>query len=171
MDNVNYNFEVLELLYKAKTENTRNPRFNKPIIITLVSMMECMLYDFLIRIRTHSSDRIPNMGYGIIAFFRSSKDSDELKVIIPQIQQQNILRALPADTIYADLEELRKIRNRIHIQNKYSILERDESGVFNSNRLKLAEKSFERVCEVLCNVYPRGGNQPLLMSDFPRPWI
>ncbi len=170
MDNVNYNFEIVELLYRGKEQNNNDKHFNKPILIIIVAIIECMLYDFVVRIQTHRSDTIPNLASAIILFFRNAKETDELKILIPRLQQQNLLRAGPTDTLYADLEELRRLRNRVHIQNKFYLLDKDEYNVYTDEKLKLAEVVFERVCEVLCNVYPRWSKQPLPMSDFPRPW-
>lgn len=170
MDNVNYNFEIVCLLYKSKKENSLDIRFNKPIIVFLMAIVECMLYDFVDRIQTHTNDSFPNITQSIISHFRNAKDSDELKILIPRLQSQNLLRANKTDSIYKDLEDLRKVRNRLHIQNKYNLLDKDENKVFTNDILNLAEKTFEKVCEILCNVYPRWKKQPLPMSDFPRPW-
>lgn len=168
MDNVNYNFRIVELLYTEKKKND-NPLFIKPIIIILISIIECMLYDFIIRIQTHSADKIPNLEQNIIDDIKA-KEIDQFEVIIAQVKKQNLLRASPNSNIYSDLDLLRKIRNRVHIQNTQQQLNRDDYNVFTKENLQLAEKSLERVCEVLCNVYPRWGKQPLLMADFPRPW-
>ena len=171
MDNVNYNFEILGRLYEAKKAKSNDTHFNKPLIILSVAMVECILYDFIDRINSFSSDPFPNITTADILFFRNSKDTDELKLIIPMIKAQNLLRVSATDTIYEDLEDLRKVRNRLHIQNKYHSLPKDEDAVFTDYKLKLAEKCFEKICEVLCNVYPRWGKDPLPMADFPRPWL
>ena len=169
MDNVNYNFRIVELLY-AEKKKSNNPLFIKPIMITLISIIECMLYDFIIRIQAHSADTIPNLEQDIINDIKE-KEIDQFEVIIAQVKKQNLLRAASTSNVYSDLDLLRKIRNRVHIQNTQQELNRDDYNVFISASLQLAEKMFERVCEVLCNVYPRWGKQPLLMADFPRPWL
>ena len=171
MDNVNYNFDIITLLYKARKENQNDRRLNKPLLVLLVSVIECMLYDFVVRIQTHTNDLIPNLPTTIIYYFRGIRETDELKVIIEKVRAQNLLRASGNDSIYDDLEVLRKVRNRVHIQNKYHLLERDESDVFTNTRIQLVEQVLERVCGVLCNVYPRWDKQPLSMADFPRPWL
>jgi len=170
MDNVNYNFEIIKLLYIAKQNSGNNAKFNKPIIILLMAIIECMLYDFIIRVNTYKNDPFPNITNIIITYFRNLRTTDELKAIIPQIQIHNLLRVPVGDNIYTDLEQLRYIRNRVHIQNRHNMLARDEYNVFSDPELQKAEKCFERVCEILCNVYPRWGNSPIPMTDFPRPW-
>ncbi len=171
MDNVNYNFEIVTLLYRFKKKNSNNPRFNKLLLILLVSIVECVLYDFLVRIHDHRQDLIPNLSTTVIYYLQGIKETDELQKLIDRIRAQNLLRASGKDSIYDDLEELRRARNRIHIQNKHQDLEKDEYNVFTEARLNLAENVLERVCETLCNVYPRGHKPPLPMSDFPRPWL
>jgi len=171
MDNVNYNFRIVELLYTEK-KKSNNPHFIKPIMIILISIIECMLYDFIIRVQTHNADKIPNLEQCIIDSIKT-KEIDQFETIIAQVKKQNLLRASPSSSssVYSDLDLLRKIRNRIHIQNAQQDLNKDEYNVFTQGNLELAEKMLERVCEVLCNVYPRWKKQPLLMADFPRIWL
>ena len=169
MDNVNYNFRIAELLY-AEKKKSHNPLFIKPIMIILISIIECMLYDFIIRVQNHSADKIPNLEQNIIDDIKT-RGIDQFEVIIAQVKKQNLLRASPTSNVYSDLDLLRKIRNRVHIQNTRQELNRDDYNVFTAENLQLTEKMLERVCEVLCNVYPRCGKQPLLMADFPRPWL
>lgn len=169
MDNVVYNFRILEILYIAKRQN-KNTLFIKPIMIVIISIIECMLYDFIERIQIHTADKIPNLTQGIINYIKGKK-IDDFEKSIRQTEKQNLLRAFNDDTIYSDLDLLRKIRNRVHIQNKKQELDKDDYSVFTESNLRLAEKVFERVCEILCNTYPRWDRQPLPMSDFPRPWL
>jgi len=64
-DNIDYNFLVLEQLYGA-----RNPcgaqdgksLFNKPIIVTIVAIVECILADFIDRIKQHRHEPIANLS-------------------------------------------------------------------------------------------------------------
>lgn len=169
MDNVNYNFRIMKLLYAEKKKN-QNPLFIKPIMIILISIIECMLYDFIIRIQTHATDKIPNLEEDMINEIKN-KEIDQFEAIIAQIRKQNLLRASTTSNVYSDLDLLRKMRNRVHIQDTAKDLDKDDYNVFTEGNLKLAEKILERVCEVLCNVYPRGGSTPLLMADFPRIWL
>lgn len=170
MDNVNYNFNIIEILYKSKKQNNNSHYFNKPIILHIMAIIECMLYDFFDRARTFTQDPFPNIDTQTVDDLRAMKETDELKRLLPQFESKNILCISPGDTIYSDLEHLRIVRNRIHIQNRYNLIAPDEKNVFTENDLRLTEKCFEKVCEALCNVYPRWNKQPLPMEDFPRPW-
>lgn len=169
MDNVNYNFEILEKLYEIKKQQ-KTDLLNKPITITIISMMECMLYDFIIRIKGHIYDKIPNLSQDIIDEIKDKYCEDVFGNIIAQVRKQDLLLA-SSSIIYDNLEQLRKIRNRIHIQNSKYELAADENSVFIDDNLNLAQNMFERICEILCNVYPRWGMRPIPMVDFPRPWL
>ncbi|MDP3763146.1 MAG: hypothetical protein Q8Q92_00590, partial [bacterium] len=116
-------------------------------------------------------DTFPNITKTIFSYFRSSSETDELKVLIPRIQSQNLLRVSTSDSVYTDLEHLRKVRNRVHIQNKYFMRPADEYQVFTDTELVRAQQCLEKVFDSLCNVYPRWQNQPISMTDFPRPWL
>lgn len=169
MDNVNYNFGIAEILYKARKQNGNDCRLNKPIILTIVSTIECILYDFVRRVNEHRNEIIPNLDDAIVLDTRA-KTLDQLEPLVVHIKKSNLLRASGNDSIYDDLEHLRKVRNRIHIQNTQQQLDRDEYNVFTNDNLKLSEKCLERICEVLCHVYPRPNRDFCSMSDFPRHW-
>ena len=170
MDNVNYNFEIVQILYIAKTQNGNDRRFNKPIILQLMAIIECMLYDFFDRTRTFTNDPFPNITAQTIIDLRTMRETDQLKDLLPPLVAQNVLAVPTGSTLYADLEHLRIVRNRMHIQNRYNALFPDEVNVFTNAELALAEQCFEKVCDALCNVYPRWNKQPLSMADFPRSW-
>lgn len=67
MDNVNYNFDVLEKLYEAKKTLSNTRLMNKPIIVQIVSIIECCLYDFLTRIKQRTKDPL-NVEDSIIEY-------------------------------------------------------------------------------------------------------
>lgn len=171
MDNVNYNFEIIELLYAAKRAANNDSRFNKPIIVLIIAIIECTLYDFLLRINQYRSDPLPNITWRVVAYLRATRETDELKKMIPKIRSMNLLRVPAGDNLYDDLERLRKVRNRLHIQNKYSVFHPDENRVYTDAELICAQDCLEKVYDTLCNVYPRWRNLPIPMTDFPRPWV
>lgn len=170
MDNVNYNFGIVEKLYTVKKQNGSNSFFNKPIIIAILSIIECILYDFVRRVNEHSNEKIPNLDDAFVANTKI-KTLEHFEPLIVHIKKNNLLRISNKDSIYDELDHLRKVRNRIHIQNIQQQLDRDECNVFTEDNLKLAEKSLERICEILCHVYPRPDREFCSMSDFPRPWL
>lgn len=172
MDNVNYNYLILERLYKSKHNDDGSSLYIKPILITLVAIVECALYDFIERIQDHVSDTIPNLKEDIISEIKSKQNINVFSRVIAQVRKQNLLRAESGDTIYDDLELLNNIRNRVHIEDIWRQLDKDEPKIFTETNLKLGEATLEKVFEVLCNVYPRRWHiaNPILMADFPRLW-
>jgi len=171
MDNVNYNFKILELLYKTKKRDSSR-LFNKPILVTLVSIIECALYDFVKRVDQHRGEVVPNLDKIAVIDSRRKTYTDQLETIIAYIKKHDLLRASEDENpdIYDILDFLRKIRNRLHIQNSQNFLDENEYKIWTEKNLHLGEKALERVCEVLCHVYPRPGSNFYSMSDFPRVW-
>lgn len=168
-DNTNYNFEILITLCKAKAVNKYPLHFIKPIIVLVVSIIECILYDFARRVTEHSNELIPNLDQNVVNSTRS-KPLDDLEALIAYVKKNNLLRVSEGDSLYDDLDYLRKIRNRIHIQNRYGQLNKDEVNVWTDSNLHLACRALERVCEVLSHVYPRPSRDFVSMTDFPKPW-
>lgn len=53
-------------------------------------------------------------------------------------------------TVYDALDELRRLRNRVHIQNEQNDFERDDSAAFFTSERKLrAEKALEKTIKAL----------------------
>ncbi len=169
MDNVNYNFTIIEALFEAKKINGTPSHFNKPIIILMVSIIECILYDFIQRIYQHVHETIPNLEVEAVSDTRSKK-LDQLEVLIAHARKNNLLRSVNED-IYNVLDYLRKVRNRIHIHNAQQQLDDDEYKIFTGINLEMACQMLIKVCEVLCHVYPRPNREFVSMVDFPKPWI
>ena len=64
-DNIDYNFLVLDQLYGARRAcGTQDGKslFNKPIIVTIVAIVECILADFIDRIKQHRHEPIANLS-------------------------------------------------------------------------------------------------------------
>lgn len=171
MDNVNYNYKILEKLYKARSNDNNSTEFIKPISVIIISIVECVLYDFIERIQDHVNDKIPNLQEDIISEIKNKQINVFSKIIV-QVKKQNLLRAGNDNQIYEDLEFLCNLRNRVHIEDIWRQLDKDEPKIFTDQNLKLAEKVLEEVLEILCNVYPRKWHieNPILMADFPRLW-
>lgn len=169
MDNVNYNFDVLKILCDAKKTAKNNALFNRPILLQLVAITECILYDFVRRVNEHRQEIIPNIDQVAIDDTRT-KSLDEFEPVIAHIKKNNLLRMAVTDSIYDDLDNLRKIRNRVHIQDRHQQLDKNEYNIWVEGNIRLAGNVLERVIEVLCHVYPRPNRDFVSMVDFPRPW-
>lgn len=169
MDNANYNFQILETICKVKKEKSNNPYFNKPLTVLLIAIIECVLYDFVRRVTEYRQEAIPNLDPTAVDDTRS-KTLDQLEPLIAHVKKNNLLRVSSGDSIYDDLDFLRKVRNRIHIQNYQQQLDRDEYKIWIDDNIKMAGRVLERICEVLCHVYPRPDREFVSIIDFPKPW-
>ncbi len=118
MDNANYNFRVLNVLCDAKKANQSNDLFNKPIILIIVGIAECILFDFIKRINEHTAEEIPNLEKEKIHNIKA-KTLKKLQQIVDHAQINDLL--LSKD-LYPKLNELIPLRNRIHIQDEQHLL-------------------------------------------------
>lgn len=166
MDNVNYNFEIITTLFNLKSKHSISD-LNKPITLLLASIIECILYDFVRRVTEHRHELIPGLDEKIIDDTRE-KICDQFEPLIAHVRKHNLLVSEPS--FYEDLDYIRKLRNRIHIQNRQNQLDKDESKIWTNRNVLMASKSLEKICDVLCNSYPRPKRELISIDDFPRPW-
>lgn len=168
-DNINHNLQILSLLYRyfdsAKEEDRALLR--KPIIIGLVSITEAILYDFHKRINLFTNEGVKNLPANVMAYIRGKK-LDELGKYIDSARKHNLFQARD-HRFYDILDELRKLRNRVHIQNTNGDFEPDECDAFSEKRRVLAEKVLEKVMRVMSAKYPRRESHHFV-EDFTLPW-
>jgi hypothetical protein len=167
-DNILYNFELLQVLYNAKLDSN-NSVFNKPITITIVSIIEAILIDFIRRIGEATDHKPPNIPKDELKKMKSKIIKDRVKVgaiykrkkyyfreIINLFQEYEIFGEKD-DDFYNLLSEYGFMRNRVHIENYYENHEKDEENVFTNERL-------ERLETILYQLWNK------MISDYPRPW-
>ena len=168
-DNINYNLNVLALLYQAYSDAEEEDKrlLRKPIIVFLVSVIEAVLYDFHKRIRLFTLEGVQNVAVEVTDYIRG-KQLDELEKLIASAKKHDLFEA--ADTAFYDqMDNLRKLRNRIHIQNTKKHFPADDGDAFNQQRMILAEKVLEKTLRVMLSKYDRGP-QFGYVSDFNLPW-
>jgi hypothetical protein len=167
-DNIVYNFKILWELYKAKgVEQSRKQYYNKPIILLIVAIIECIFDDFIKRVDQHVYDKIPNLTNKEISLIRAKK-LDKLDHYISIAKKYNLFDR--DASFYDTLDLLRRTRNRFHIQNALNQLDADESKVFTSITRVKAEKAFEMVLETMMGKFPRKHSPSVSFSDVPLPW-
>jgi len=169
-DNINHNLRVLEFLYEiyAQENDHRKRLLCKPIIITLVSIIEAVLHDFHGRITGHTIEGVANLAATVISYIQS-KHIDELEKYIASARKHDFFSTRDA-RFYDSLDVLRKLRNRIHIQNTKGDFEPDEYQVFTERRKILAEKVLEIVLKTMAGRYSRG-TWAYFVDDFQLPWV
>lgn len=161
-DNIKHNIQEVFFLYRIKKENcvcTKEEQFlNKHISITLVGIIEAILYDFVVRL-SDATNQFPliiddKKRKDIKKYISKQKvpvELKELKIKIFRVKNytfNQILRLLKEfelleqkdSPIYDTLENATYFRNRIHICNWFNNFEKDEKYVFTDRRLEILEK-------------------------------
>ena len=128
-DNINYNLVILRQLYKCLNDLKKEEKnlLYKPITIIIVSIIEALLYDFIeIRIKTHTREGVGKLHTKTLEAIRKSK-FDNMSKYIDCVEKYKLLRF---KKIYTNLDDLRKLRNRVHIQNTKKDFEVNEDEVW-----------------------------------------
>jgi len=168
-DNICYNLRVLKTLYRAQETAPLITRhiFVKPIVVNIASVLEAVLHDFHMRIRNNTREGVANLVTDAMDYIRGLKRIDELAQYIDSARKHDLFDDGP--TFYDDLHELRKARNRVHIQNLKKYLPKDEASLFNSILQRKAERLLERTLRVMEIRYSRGP-QFAYVGNFELPW-
>jgi hypothetical protein len=169
-DNINHNLSVLALLYHYYNGEDESGKglLRKPIIILLVSIIEAVLHDFHNRIRIFTYEGVVNLPYEIIEYVRGKKTKDELEKYIASARKHDLFVSQDA-AFYDLLDELRRLRNRVHIQNTKHDFEPDDWNAFSEARKVKAEQALERTMKTMAAKYPRPPHTKYV-ADFKLPW-
>ena len=164
-DNVVFNLKTLSLLHQMQVENPSQAKLlRKPIIIA--SVAEAVLHDLFLRINHHTVEGVPNIDDDTLDDLRT-KVVDKFANYISISKSKELLGG--EDSIYDELDELRKLRNRVHIQNPKEHFEEKEYNAFTKERQVKAEKTLEKLLRIMESNY----NRPLAhqyVDDFILPW-
>ncbi|HWV51725.1 hypothetical protein [Pseudorhodoplanes sp.] len=167
-DNIVHNLEVLALLYgyynAAQPEQRR--LLCKPIIILLVAIIDAVLHDLHQRIREFRTEGVRNVLEESRNYIRSRKKMEKLEATIESAKKQGLIE--PAnDAFYTRLDELRKLRNRVHIQNIKKYSPPNESEAFSEAMKTQAEQCVEKTLKVMARKYSRDHDY---VAAFNLPW-
>lgn len=167
-DNICFNLAILKTLYDLRA--TGNPlqrrHLQKPIIVMNVSIIEAVLYDLHLRVKTFTSEGVANLQATVIQYIRGKK-IDELERYIASAKKHDLFDQSESG-FYDGLDDLRKIRNRLHIQNTRKHFEPDDVTAFSEARLTLSEQALEHVMRTMARKYSRP--QHNFVKDFVLPW-
>jgi hypothetical protein len=168
VENINYNLSGLALLYRYyEREDEDGKRFlRKPIIVLLVSVIEAVLHDYHTRIRTFTREGVANLTQSVMDYI-SAKRLDELEKYVASARKHNLFGTDPE--FYEILDELRRLRNRVHIQNTKEDFEPSDRHAFTERRKTAAEVALEKTLKIMAAKYPRA-NHPHNAADFNLPW-
>lgn len=168
-DNIIYNLSILKKLYECSfgTE-PENILTVKPKVILIASIIEAILQDFHLRIRANTHEGVSGLVDGVLIYVRNKK-IDEFEKYIKSAKKHNFFK-LSDTSFYDDLDNLRKIRNRVHIQNLHGNLPENESDLFDLTVLEKAEKCLEKVVKTMSTEYARPGSLANQVGDLKFPW-
>jgi hypothetical protein len=166
-DNIVHNLNVLGLLYRVyAAENNEGKRLLcKPIILLLVSIIEGVLFDLHDRIKFFTIEGVKNIPLSVTQHIRLSR-IDDLEKYIASAKKQNLFDEVDKQ-FYAHLDDLRRLRNRIHIQNVKKDFEPDEFNAFNQQRKILAERALEKTLRTMERKFARDKDH---VAPFILPW-
>src|SRR5689334_17407863 len=124
-DNICFNLAILKTLYDLRAAGTavQKRHLQKPITVMNVSIIEAVLYDLHLRVKTFTSEGVANLQATVIEYIRGKK-IDELERYIASAKKHDLFDQGDSG-FYEALDDLRKIRNRVHIQNTKKHFEAD----------------------------------------------
>ncbi len=166
-DNINFNLEVLKVLYKGYKKLPDGKKLIKPIVIINTSIAEAILYDF-IENRIRKANRTERLFVEILDVLLNKK-LDKFENYIDQAKKYDFFE-LKDTNFYDAMHSLRKKRNRVHIQNTKWEKPHDESEVFNERSKILSEKVLEKILNTMTFQYPRRKEYHGFVADFELPW-
>ncbi|NLT77546.1 MAG: hypothetical protein GXX98_13575 [Planctomycetes bacterium] len=169
-DNINHNLRILTLLYQFQSQVGIGEKqvLCKPIVVFIASICEAVLADLHMRIRLYTLEGVKNVALDVMDHIRSKK-IDEFGKYIASARKHDFFDA--GDTsFYEALDRLRKLRNRIHIQNDKRHFEPDEHNAFTLSRQELAERVLEKVMKTMLAKYSRDRERYACVADFQLPW-
>ena len=169
-DNINHNLNVLAYLYERQADEHDDEAcvLRKPIIVFIGSIAEAILHDLHQRMHTHTIEGVTGIASSVLAYVRGKK-IDKLDHYISSARKHSLLGP-PTESIYGDLEQLRKLRNRIHIQNDKNHFEANDSQAFSMDRQVTAEQTLERLIKSISANHPRPATAQGHVGDFQLPW-
>jgi len=177
-DNVAYNFRVLYTLYEQKRQLKEKDRYtlNKPIAVTVVSIIEALFYDLICRLgeaTTHFPESISQHTRVLIKnkidkekewfIYKDGSGKENrykriknysFKDIIVFLKKYKLLgnEKLP---IYSHLTIAAYLRNRIHIFNWFGNFEKSEVLVFDEARINKLEDLLVEIIDIMVREYSR----------------
>jgi hypothetical protein len=169
-DNINHNLRILAYLYErqADPDDLNSCLLRKPAIILIGSICEAILYDLHLRMRTYTTEGVRGIATSVLDYVRGKK-IDKFETYIASAKKHKLLGS-PNEDIYENLDQLRKLRNRVHIQNEKNHFEQNDSQAFSHDRQIAAERTLETLAKTMSSKYSRHSSVKGYVADFQFPW-
>lgn len=154
-DNISWNLDTLDLLYQYynKGSDEEKSLLTKPIVTLIAFIIEAILYDFRGRARVHTREKSVKIPPILISVFQN-KSNDQFNFYIEQARKHNLFDTRTIE-ICERLDDLRLLRNRVHIQNKENQLPRDERDAFDLESKQEAEFLLKYIMKYMEENHPR----------------
>ena len=171
--NVDYNFKIIEAMI-ASVKGMSEPQYHyKPIFLIIISIIECVLYDFLKRAHEHTNEKFLNLDSGDIESLQSIDLPSKLANFSDICRKYSLLGENPE--IYDRIQNIAQTRNRIHIQNQKGSIPVYESRLWTKDQVKTCGNLLKDIFILMCERYPRPqkttGHTNPDTSKFPQPWL
>ena len=135
-DNINYNLDIVRLLYdcKKKLEAQETTKLNKPIIIFFATIVEAVLEDLIMKAQDYTIEGVPNIEENTLEDIRDKKIK-RFSAYIDCCKKHQLIsnHSNNNECVFSKLNELRELRNKIHITG-----EKHESEYFTNEARKKA---------------------------------
>jgi hypothetical protein len=163
-DNLVFNACMLCSLIEANGQGA----FNKLAVVQAGSIVEAALGQIIFRARNFNREGVKSISEEDRLKIEDENKSDKFYNIIEIMKDYKILDGL-GDTIYNDLHNLRKYRNKVHIQAEFKIpdVSRDEDVAFSNEVCSWALELNARVLKHLSEKYAR----PKGMETYVKPIV
>ena len=168
-DNINHNLSILAYLYQRQSDENDKSSWllRKPIIIIIGSIYEAILYDLHLRMKTYTVEGVREAASSVLSYARG-KRIDKFKLYITSAMK-HLLLGSQSESIYNDLEELRKLRNWVHIQNEKNHFKPNDSQAYSNDRQVSAERALEKLTKIISTNHPRPSHASYHAYDFQFP--
>lgn len=168
-DNVSYNAQILRLLYKCQRKASVKNKlyFAKPIILQIASIAETVMFDFQTRFKVCHREVISHFDQSVIDSFGNLPKDPKFNQLIAVLTQTKIVDS--KDNFIKKSNELKDLRNRIHIQNTGSKGKINEQDAFNIESQNDAEQVLEKILKALETKCSRNKSHSYV-DDLKLPW-
>ena len=127
-DNLSHNSLILEAL----VESNRDGNLNKPIVLQVSSMLEACLQQIVYRAQNFNREGVPKMSEADQKSI-AGKRIDKFALVIDILRKYEVLGSRD-HPVYEQMHFLRRLRNRIHIQECVSGLPNNDDAILFSER-------------------------------------
>ena len=161
-DNINHNLRILEILYMIFDESKEYEQKHlcKPIIMILMSIIDSIIYDLFKRIKYNVYEGVNNIPE-LMKKDIKEKTYNNFSNRLALCKKYNLFdfKSYKSEKFHNIIDNLVKLRNRIHIQNEKGHSPKSEYKAFNIGRKEEAEL----ICEYILKIsYKKFARKPEL---------